>query len=337
MTKKPVVSAESVPGEVLDALGKMRSPVVIAHIVPDADALGAMFALAVSWASDTCQPKVALPQGSLSQKLTFLFDWAEPQVATADDFERADGFIVVDTARKSRCNVGETLWESDWSAGRPVVNIDHHATNKQYGDVNWVIGESSSTCEMVYYLLKAANKPIDSITASLIYAGIQTDTLGFSLPTTTPSCLRATADVIEAGANLTELGERLCRSQRKSEFDLLRIVYDNTEVLAEGKVAYSFASYDDIHGAGCTASDIDDQINIPRSLAGVRLAMLFTEGHKGKTRINFRGSGGVTVVELAGEFNGGGHSESAGAVLDCGLEEGIAQVLPRAIEHIKKF
>jgi len=69
----------------------------------------------------------------------------------------------------------------------------------------------------------------------------------------------------------------------------------------------------------------------------VRLAMLFTEGRKGKTRINFRGSGAVTVAELAQTFGGGGHPQAAGAVLDLSIPEAIDRVVPKAIEHLNKF
>jgi phosphoesterase RecJ-like protein len=170
-----------------------------------------------------------------------------------------------------------------------------------------------------------------------LYAGIHTDTLGFSLPTTTASALHTAAELVRLGANVAELGERLVRSHRKGEFELLKIVYANTKLAAGGRLAYSSASYEEIHGAGCTAADIDDQINVPRSLEGVELAMLFSEGNRGKTRINFRGSGKVTVVELAEEFKGGGHIQAAGAVLDCGLQEAIERVVPRAVEHLKRF
>ena len=107
--------------------------------------------------------------------------------------------------------------------------------------------------------------------------------------------------------------------------------------MTDGQLAYSCAGYDEISGAGCTAADIDDQINVPRSLDGVRLAMLFTEARKGKTRINFRSSGNVSVVDLAVQFKGGGHRQAAGAVLDCDLQEAIGKVVPQAIEHLKKF
>ena len=329
------VSTESVPGDVLEALKRLRAPVVIGHVVPDADALGAMLATARAFADESCRPTVALPPGSLSKRLEFMPEWAEVPLANRDAFTAADGFVVCDTAKKSRANVGAELAQTDWSAGRPVVNIDHHGTNTQFGDVNWAVETVGSTCELVYYLLRAGARSIDDVTASLLYAGMLTDTLGFSLPTTTASALRACAALTEAGAKVGELGERLCRSLRKSEFDLLRIVYANTRIAAGGDLAYSSASYDEIHDTGCSAADIDDQINIPRSLGGVRLAILFTEGNRGKTRINFRGSGDLTVVDLAIRFGGGGHAQAAGAVLDCGLQEAMEQVVPKAVEHLE--
>jgi phosphoesterase RecJ-like protein len=266
-----------------------------------------------------------------------MLEWACAPRASPEDFTAADGFIVLDAAKKSRCGVDAMLRETDWSAGRRVVNIDHHESNTLFGDVNWVVPTAGSTAELIYYLLRAVDWPISTLAASLLYAGIQTDTLGFSLPTTSASALSVAADLVARGADVAELGERLCRSQRKSEFNLLRVIYANTKLLADGKVAYSSASYDEIVGSGCTAADIDDQINVPRSLNGVCLAMLFTEGNRGKTRINFRGSGDVTVLDLALKFNGGGHRQSAGTVLDCGLHEAIDKVLPRAVEHLERF
>ena len=148
--------------------------------------------------------------------------------------------------------------------------------------------------------------------------------------------MTAAARLVERGADPGDLGERLCRSQSRSEFNLLRVIYANTKSMAGGALSYSSASYDEIREAGCTAADIDDQINVPRSVAGARLAILFSEGNKGKTRMNFRASGMLTVLELAAQFNGGGHSQAAGAILDCDVEEAMRQVLPAAQEHLAK-
>lgn len=339
MTLNP--SAPIPPREVLSAIAALRRPVVIAHVVPDADALGSMLATAIAFTDATVQPKVSIPQGSLSQKLGFLVEWAQASgaapIATPGDFAAADGFIAVDTAKKDRCSVGPALRETDWSAGKPLINIDHHATNTRFGTINWVVDDAGSASELVYELLRAANRPFTPLIASLLYAGIQTDTLGFSLPTTRASALRAAADLVALGADVGELGERLGRSHRQSEFDLLRVIYANTKVIGDGRIAYSSAGFDEIHDAGCTAADIDDQINVPRSLHGVQLAMLFTEGRKGKTRINFRSSGKVAVLALAEQFKGGGHTQAAGAILDAPLPEAIAVVLHAAIKFIQSF
>ena len=336
-TSGTVQGVPTVPAEVHETLARFQRPVLIAHVVPDADALGAMFALARTGWDAACRPRVCLPAGSLSQRLAFLFDLAQVKVASVSAFADADGFVVLDTAKMPRCNLEPGLKETDWSAGRPVLNLDHHTTNTEFGDVNWVVSTAGSTCELVYYLLRAAGRSLDPVTASLLFAGIYTDTVGFSLPTTSAETLETAAALVRAGADVALLGERLCRSQDRSEFDLLRTIYQNTKVNADGRLAYSTASYEEIHDAGCTPSDIDEQVNIVRALRGVQLALLFTEGNRGKTRINFRGEGDVTVLDLAREFNGGGHQQAAGAVLDGGLEDSMSQVLPRAEEYLKQF
>ena len=139
------VSTRAVPAEVVQAIKRMRSPVVISHVVPDADALGSMLAVARAWTTEDCRPKVSLPDGSLSQRLAFMQEWADAPVASLEDFTAADGFIAVDTAKKGRCNVGAALKQTEWSAGRSVINIDHHAGNTRFGDINWGVGEASST------------------------------------------------------------------------------------------------------------------------------------------------------------------------------------------------
>ncbi len=296
-----------------------------------------MLGVALALTRDGCTPTASIPEGCLSQRLTFLVELANVPVATDGDFENADGFIVLDTAKAPRCNVGKKRHETDWVKGRPLINIDHHGTNTKFGTTNWIVESASSAAELAFRFIVEAGRPITPEIASLLYAGISTDTLGFSLPTTGASTFFAAGKLVEAGADVASLGEKLGRSQTQSEFDLLRVIYANTQRTKDKRVAYSFATGEEIIAAGCTAADIDDQINVPRSLDGVELAMLFTEGHKGKTRINFRGSGAVTVVALAGEFGGGGHAQAAGAILDCGVKEAIAKVLPRAEEFIKQF
>ncbi len=322
--------------EFLDALRHVRRPLVLGHVTPDADAIGAALGLAAAMRERNCSATIGLPAGCVAKKLQFMLDLAPdtPRAETWRPEDGADAVIVLDTASEKRINIEPAINIAD---GIPVFNIDHHITNTDFGRFNFVDPHASSTCEIVARLLKALEWPISKRVASLLYAGIHGDTAGFSLPNTTADALHAAADLVRAGADVAHIGENLCRSQARTDFELLRRVYDHTSVTDDALIAYSYLSHDDFLASGAKAEDIDDQVSIPLALKGVRMAMLFTEGEKGVVRINLRGEGGVTVVELAQQFGGGGHSHAAGVRMrNKTMEEVIRIVLAAASEHIAR-
>lgn len=315
-----------VPGELIETLDAARLPVTVGHVTPDVDALGAMLALARALPSPDAA--IALPGPLKSQKLLFMMELAG-RVPTADAsrLAEADAIVVLDTASTKRVNVAGQ-WEA--ISGRLVVNIDHHITNPDFGRINWVQDNASSTCELIWRLIREAGWKLDAATAGLLYAGIYSDTAGFSLPSTTAECLDAAADLVRAGADVDRIGWRIARSQGRHEFDLLRTVYHNTRVVADGRISYSTLAHEEIVSAGCSPQDIDDQVSIPRSLSGVRIALLFSEGEPGVIRINFRGEGGTPVLPLAERLGGGGHTYSAGVRIRGSMDEIVKRVLAGA-------
>lgn len=313
------------PTELIDALAQARAPLVIGHVTPDADAIASMLALARALPGG--RAAAAVDRHKVAQKLRFMVELGDVPSADAARIAAADVVAIVDTAGTNRVNV-EGKWEA--VAGKFVVNIDHHITNPDFGRINWVDDAASSTSELIHRLITAAGWTLDAATASLLYAGIHSDTGGFSLPNTTAEALSAAAALVRAGADVETLGASLCRSQRRSEFDLIRTVYHNTRLAADGRLAYSTLSHDEILGAGCTAEDIDDQVSIPRSLSGVRVAMLFSEGEPGVIRINFRGEDGTPVLPLAQKLGGGGHTFSAGARIRDTMPAVVRRVLGEA-------
>ncbi len=323
-------ASAAIPDDLLATLESWDHPVVLGHVRPDADCLSSMFSMAMTWpGTGGRMAPVSLPAGSLSQRLKFLADWVDAVDATPDDFRRADGFVVVDTAKLARCNVDRTLGQ-DWLDGRPLINIDHHISNARFGTINWVDSNCGSAAELVHRLIRFAGRPIPALTASLLYAGIHSDTVGFSLPTTSASALQAAADLVKSGADVGEIGERLCRSQSRSEFALSRVIHDNTRIVADGRIAYSAVSYEELTGSGCSASDIDDQVTIPRCIQGIQVAVLLTEGKPGRIRLNLRGEQGIHVLGLATELGGGGHETAAGAIVDGAIDQVTDRVITMA-------
>jgi phosphoesterase RecJ-like protein len=301
-------------------------PLIAGHVSPDIDVLGSMLALVRSMPCEA--PAISLPGASASQKLLFMRELAgHVPLAGLQHIENADTFIVVDTATPKRIHV-QGQWEA--VADKFIVNIDHHITNSDFGSVNWVVDNASSTCELIYHLIRTADWPLDQVTASLLYAGIYADTGGFSLPNATPQAFEVAAELVRAGADIERLGAKLYRSQAPHEFELVRTVYHNTRLTGNKKVAYSTLSYDEIIKAGASPDDIDDQVSIPRSLSGIRTAILFSEGQPGVVRINLRGENGTPVLPLAEILGGGGHTFSAGVRMRGDLNEVVRKVLHEA-------
>jgi len=327
-------SERTVPVEVLSALRKLRRPVIVGHVTPDADCLGSMGALARAWPlASGGSAELCLPAGTVSRRLGFLVAWAAAPVVEPEGLAAADGFIIVDTARKARCNVGPMSGQ-DWAAGRPVVNIDHHQSNDRFGQAHWVVPEASSAAELVYDVIRSCGWPMTPPVASLLYAGLHADTRAFTLASTGARSMAVATALLEAGADVAEVGRRLYRSLSRGELSLLRVIYANTRLVAGARIAYSTASQEEIGACGCVAADIDEQVEVPRSVEGIAMALLFTEGNRGRTRINLRGEQGTSVLPLAEALGGGGHDQAAGVVLECGLEEALARVLPLAEQHL---
>lgn len=320
------------PAEFLEALNTLHRPILVGHVNPDADSLGACLGLAVVLRREGRPAVVVLPKAGISKKLKFLLDLAGAEAVTPDIPADADSAIILDTATAKRVNIDGGFERIE---ALNTLNIDHHITNPDYARHNWVDPHASSTSEMAARLVRLRHWRMPPAAASLLYAGIHGDTGGFSQPNTTADALHLAAELLRAGADVTHIGEQLCRSQGRHDFELLRRVYDHTRLSDDGLIAYSYLTFADIVESGCTAEDIDDQVSIPRALRGIRIAMLFTEGEPGTIRVNLRGEGRTSVIEVAEHFGGGGHAQSAGVrVRHKPMEQVIQALVTRAREHL---
>ena len=335
----PDVGCESVAGcashdppvEVVEAIRAAHDIALISHVTPDADALACLGALWLALPELGKYPHLVLPEGTVSRQLQYLVRFAGLKTAHSDDVRNCDLIVALDTAKDQRLNEHGHVAAL---TSIPILNIDHHATNTRFGRWNWIVGHASSTSELVYDVLKALGCQVTPTIATLLYAGIHTDTQGFSLSNTSAYSLKVGHELALAGARVAEVCERMHRSRSRGEFELLSTVYRNTRVSPDGRLAWSSATYQEITATGCQAADIDAQVEIPRAIEGIAVAILFTEGEPGKVRMNFRGERGVPVLELATKFGGGGHHASAGARMSGTLQEVMDRILPAALEFV---
>lgn len=323
------------PKRVLDALQSCRRPIVFGHVAPDADCLGSAMGLVETLRERGVDAVFGLPDGAGPKRLRFMFDLVPECPRTSVLPDDRDLVVTVDTASEKRVNFDRP---PAFAAVPASLNIDHHITNTDFARVNWVDPHASSTSELIAQVVSAMGTSPTPAVASLLFAGIHGDTAGFSLPGTSAEALETAAALVRHGADVAHIGEQLCRSQERGDFELLRRVYDHTTTTPDGQISYSFLTYDDITASRCTADDIDDQVSIPRALRGVRVAMLFSEGEPGVIRINLRGEGSTSVLEIARHFGGGGHTQSAGIrVREKPMPQVIEEVLSVTQAHLSSL
>lgn len=326
--------AAEIPAGLVERLTANPTPLIVGHVTPDADCLGSMFALARGIEQASGQPALcALPEGSLSKKLAFWVDYADVKIAEQGFCRTAESLAICDTAKLSRANLPKEL-RDELPGGRSIVNIDHHASNTGFGDINYVDDHASSAAELVYRIFKHAGWQLNPTAATLLCLGICADTVGFSLPNTTAPTFDAAADLLRHGADMVLVGDRLWRHQSQEELELRRVIYNNTRLSSTGKIAYSTADFDEIKGCGCSAADIDDQVEIPRALAAAKIAILFTEGRKRRVRINLRSKTTAGVLDLAQRIGGGGHHQAAGAIMEGTVENAVSKLIPLAEAYL---
>ena len=89
-----------------------------------------------------------------------------------------------------------------------------------------------------------------------------------------------------------------------------------------------------IERLGVSSDDLDGVVEFPRSIEGVRMALLFREMSGGRVKVSLRSVGNVDVAAFAKRFGGGGHTKAAGLAPRGSLAEVQATVLAAARAYL---
>jgi phosphoesterase RecJ-like protein len=216
------------------------------------------------------------------------------------------------------------------SAAKKVM-IDHHQEPGDYADIMFSNPAIGSTCEFVFQIIDAMGlaKHINQDIASCLYTGIVTDTGSFRFPSVTSATHRAVATLIDAGANHSEIHEKIKDNARPDRLKLLGIALKNMVFISEYKTAYITISQDELDACNYQKGDTEGFVNYGLSVAGIEMAVLMTESKKEEMiKISFRSKGDLAVNLFAKTyFEGGGHINAAGGKSDKTLRETEAYFL----------
>lgn len=321
-----------IPDQLIRALHTAAKILCVSHVNADGDAYGSVLGMTHILTRIGKQVTAAMPDPVIPD-FSFLpgADAIIKPDAVADDY---DLIVCLDMSSADRMGA---VFDPVRHDAIPLVVIDHHITNTNFGQVNWVEAGCAATSQMLVSLAGALGVELDQPIAQCLLTGIVTDTLCFRTSNTTPEVLEAAMHLQRSGANLADTVRRTLNRAPFSTLPLWAAVLADAR-LQEG-VVWVTVSQAQLRAAG--HADDDSRLNsILASINEADTSAIFTEKitEQGERTVecSFRAKPGFAVGDLALRLGGGGHAPASGCTLAGALDEVVACVVPMMIEERRR-
>lgn len=219
-----------------------------------------------------------------------------------------DVFIALDCTN-DRLGKAEPIFNK----AKKKINIDHHVSNSGCGDINIVVPDASSTCEVVYELMDS--EKLDVEIAKTLYIGIIHDTGVFKYSNTSPKTLNIAAKLISYGFDFPKIIDETFYEKTYAQTLVCAKAVSESVRFMDEKCIFSVADKEMMEFYGVGPKDLDGVINQLRSVKGVECAIFMYQTGNMEYKVSMRSNGLVNVAEIAVFFGGGGHVRAAGCTM----------------------
>lgn len=293
---------------------------ITAHIRPDGDAIGSLLGLGLSLIAAGKKVEMVLRDG-VSQSFRHL--------EGADQIKRefsgdCDVYVVVDCSDLKR--TGGVLDNK-----KVDICIDHHITNEKFATLNVISPEAAATCEILTERLPRWGLHLTRAAARALLTGIISDSIGYRTSNTTSKSLRLSADLMDLGANISELYNKALtyRSYEATNYWGFAL----TRLQHEDNLVWTSLTLEDRANSGYTGNDDADLTNILSSIDPMDVAVLFVEQKPDLIKVSWRARAGLDISSIAASFGGGGHPAAAGAE----IKGSLAEVQKLTLDATRKY
>ncbi len=288
---------------------------LVSHIRPDGDAIGSVIGFGLALEAVGKEVQMVLQDGVLS-KFSHLKGSKQVRRSAEGEFDMVCSLDCSDLER-----LGDVL------DGRspPDLNIDHHRTNLNFAKINLVDEQAVATAELITEFLPVWDLPLTQDIAEALLTGIITDTIGFQTSNMRPYALRVAATLMEAGADLPRLYHLGLVDHSYETMRLWGIGLSN--LMRKGRMIWSTITLEERALIGYPGRDDGDLVNLLGTVAGIDVAMIFTEQADQHVKVSWRSQTGYDVSSLALSFGGGGHPAASGVVIQGDLAEVRKKIL----------
>jgi phosphoesterase RecJ-like protein len=207
-----------------------------------------------------------------------------------------------------------------------LIWIDHHVSNEGLGTIPLIDPHASSTCELVWRLVRALDGSIPVETATCLYAGLVTDTGRFQYEAVTADTLRLGAELREFPFDHARLVQALYEDNGLAYLRLLGIALERIALEPDADLVWTYLTQADLARAGVDPGETDDLIDVVRTAREADVTAVVKQQADGRFKVSLRSRGGHDVASAAAGFGGGGHRLAAGYTSQHGLAETIERL-----------
>lgn len=292
--------------KILDEVRDCKSIGISGHIRPDGDCVGSCMAMALYLEKAMPEARVDVFLGSFSRALERNIRGTEQiRYDYVTDVEQYDAFICLDCEKE---RLGDAL--VFFKNAKKTINIDHHKTNPGSGDVNYVVPEASSACELVYTTMDASL--IDRDIAQNLYIGMVTDTGVFMYSNTGRQTMEIAGKLLDYGFDFPAIVREVFYEKTYVQQQIMgRALLESIRFL-DGRCIVSRIDRKTMHFFQAASSDMDGIASELLQTEGVVCSIFMYEIAPMQYKVSLRSTGEVDVSEIAAIYGGGGHGRAAG-------------------------
>ena len=315
---------------------------IICHINPDGDSVGAQLALYHYFKSIGKNVSLLAPN-NLQEFLKWMDGAEQINIFIRDRkkcrmlIDNADLIVMLDFNQPNRLGEAEEYVMA--SAARRVV-IDHHLDPENFADLIISDPGKCSTSELIHEVISEVNggKFMNRSYAEALYVGIITDTGNFEHGLYSSKTFRIVADLLDTGIEKEKIINLIYNNFSSDRIRLQGFALNQRMVvLPEFRSAYIYLSKNDLKEYNHVKGDTEGFVNMPLSIKGIHFAALFIEKDN-FIKLSFRSKGKFPSNEFASlYFSGGGHLNASGGEYSDTLENTISYFLKVLKENVWRF
>ena len=316
----------SVLDSIREMVQKAKSILIITHENPDGDAVGSSLGFMHGLLKLEKNVDVYIPR--VNKMFSFFpgFDLIKNELP---DDASYDLCVALDSSDLERLAEGRKWFEKIEN----TIVIDHHITNQNFGDANYVNAVASSTCQNIIVVLAAMEVAINKDMATCIYTGMLTDTGGFRHNVQSET-FEFAGMMMEAGVNIAEIYRNVFDLTTEARTRLLGRALSRLEILENGKVAFTYVTAEDWNEFENQDGDHENIVNYGRNIEGVEVSIMLRE-KDGQYKVSLRSNDYVDVSIIASKYAGGGHLRVSGFSVPGQLEQAKETVLAEIKKQLK--